>query len=257
MMGTATGSDRLERREQRRRERDERFVANASAGSGVFRIALAVAMVAFALLHPQFFWFIFVAIGVGTTGMRELTIASRRDAGLAPVGAPAVARNEVDALCDALLVDLKASPEAVRAFVQHPEQTVEALRTAAHQVEARRAQLIAQKAPERLASLAAQRETLAGRRDAVADPTARRKLADALESLDAQRTTLLELIAATERLEGEHTSLLMRLQELRARVALAGETPSSTPRLLEQNVQQLSAELEAITESLRGDVRVR
>jgi hypothetical protein len=264
MMGTATGrtcsSEVLElsdRRALRRRERHARVVANASQTAGVLRVVFAIGLVAYALLHPQWFWLLFVAIGVGSAGLRELALAERRDragTGVAPVSlkapAPTAPRHEVDALCDQLLGELKTSPDAVRAFVQQPEETIEALRSTAKKVDQRRAALAAEHAPTKLAELATQREALIVRRDSVTDAIARQKLDDALRSLDGQRAALLQLVATAERLDGEYTSLLMLLQELRTRVAVA-RSSSSTPQGLEANVQRLNAELEAISESLQ------
>ncbi len=224
------------------------------------RVVLALALVAYAFLHPQWFWFVFVAIGVGSSGLRELAIAERRDReaiGVAPLPrvtaprpTPAVPAHEIDALCDQLLGELKTSPEAVRAFVQQPEQTIEALRSTAKKVELRRQALTAERAPTKLAELASQREALLARREAMTDAIARQKLDDALRSLDGQRAALLQLVATTERLDGEYTSLLMLLQELRTRVAVA-RSSSTMPQGVEASVQRLNAELEAITESLQ------
>lgn len=59
------------------------------------------------------------------------------------------------------------------------------------------------------------------------------------------------MLTVADRLDGEYTSLLVLLQELKTRVAVARSTNASGQlEGLEQNVQRLNAELEAISESL-------
>jgi septation ring formation regulator EzrA len=130
---------------------------------------------------------------------------------------------------------------------------VEALRKTAKALDVRRSQLAAEDAPGHLSALAEQRRTLAARRDAAQDFQVKAKLEAALRSLDGQETALRQLIVASERVEGEYTSLLVLLQELRTRVAVARSTTSSVQLGgLEQSVERLNAELSAITESLQA-----
>lgn len=254
---------RRREREQRKAERRQRELSEASLVGGVFELLIAAAFVFFAVVRPEFWWMIFVALGVGGGGVRQLGLAAARDrelgAGQPRAEAPreldsrAPARHEIDALCDQLLADLKASPEAVRAFVQRPEHTVEGLRKTAKALDQRRRQLAAEDAPGHLAGLTEQRRTLTSRRDAAQDAVARTKLDAALRSLDGQETALRQLVTATERVEGEYTSLLVLLQELQTRVRVARSATSAVQLGgLEQSVQRLSLELEAITESLQA-----
>ena len=158
----------------------------------------------------------------------------------------------MDALCDQLLADLKASPEAVRAFVQQPEATVESLRKTAKAVDQRRKDLAAQDTRGQLAGLEKQRKDLKARRDGSTDFEARMKFDGALRSLDGQEAALNLMVAVGDRLDGEYTSLLVLLQELKTRVAVARSTDGGAQlEGLQQNVQRLNAELEAITDSLQ------
>jgi hypothetical protein len=245
--------ERAERRAAKRREED----ARATVGGGVVALLFAVGLAFYAFLHPELWWLIFVSLGVGTGGARTLSVAldRRRTLGPPPVEAPATrepaAVHEVDRLCDQLLADLAQAPEAVKQFIQKPEATIQALRSAARALDARRAQLLAESPGERVAALQAQREALAGRLAVSGDELARRKLAEAVASLDSQQAALRQLATAGERVDGEYTSLLVSLQELRTRVSIARSAGSSVQlQGLKASVARLNEELEVITESL-------
>ena len=248
---------RAELREALRKDRKalkrEKEIENASVPGGVFALVMALVMVGFAMTNLQYWWLIFVALGVGSGGANQLALAKARDLQPGETGQkPALpAPHEIDALCDQLLKDLKASPEVVRAFLQQPEKTVEALRTTAKAVDQRRKDLAGAGTADQLAVLTKQRAELISRRDASSDVEARAKFDGALRSLDGQESALRLLVAVSERLDGEYTSLLVLLQELRTRVAVARSTNTGSQLDgLEQNVQRLNAELQAITESL-------
>jgi hypothetical protein len=252
-----------ERRELRRQERDEKRerkrqheAENASMVGGTFTLAIAVIMVGYAIYNPHMWWLIFVALGIGSGGARQLSLASKKNKALAaqnpPVSEPAKqTAHEIDVLCDQLLGDLKESPEVVRSFLQDPEKTVESLRGAAKAVDQRRKDLGAA-GKDQLATLEKQRVDLKARRDAASDPTAREKFDGAVRSLDGQEAALKQLGAVADRLDGEYTSLLVLLQELRTRVAVAKSTGAGSQQAgLEQSVKRLNDELEAITDSLQ------
>jgi len=254
---------RRERRAEQRAERRRQRRAEASVVAGVVYLLVAAACVAYAVLRPEFFWLLFVALGMGLSGARQFRdVAARKQlqapeverdeapALPAPVAAPAKP-HEVDVLCDQLLADLKGSPEAVRSFLNDPEKTVETMRKTARSLDARRQQLLAEADAERRAAVEKQRAELVRKRDGLQDAEAKRRLDGAITSIDAQLAALQQLRAAAERIDGEYTSLLVLLQELRTRVAVA-KTAGSTPQFegLKQNVQRLNNELEAITSAL-------
>lgn len=262
---------RESRREQKRREREERRAqrhekqrAEASSLVGVAQLVVAMAFIAFAVLRPDLWWLLFIAMGLGIGGARQLSLASERRQlareaarGEAPVIPSKVAArteaeaHEVDVLCDQLLADLKEAPAAVRQFVRAPEKTIAALRGTARALDARRRQLMAEAPADRLAALGPQEATLKQRRDAAADEVTKRRLTEALASLDGQRAALTQLKVAAERVDGEYTSLLVSLQELRTRVAVA-KTAGSDVQLegLKGSVARLNSELEAISDAL-------
>lgn len=79
----------------------------------------------------------------------------------------------------------------------------------------------------------------------------KKRLTEALASLEGQRSALTLLKLAAERVDGEYTSLLVSLQELRTRVAVA-KTAGSAVQLegLKHSVARLNGELEAISDAL-------
>ncbi len=248
------------RREAKRaRKRDE-----ASGIRGVAMVVAALALAAFAVLRPDLWWLVFVALGVGLGGAQQFALVGERRrlargaaAGEAesviPDKAPAREKpHEVDELCDHLLRDLKASPEAVRAFLEDPERTVQSLRTTAHALDDRRHQLLADVSDGHVELVQRQRAELLKKRDASSDGEVRRRLDAAVASVDGQLAAMGQLRAAAERVDVEYTSLLASLQELRARVAVAKTAGDGAPHLegLERSVARLNDELGAITEAL-------
>lgn len=263
---------REERRERRRREREEqreRQRQQASVPGGLFFMLMALVCLGFAITRPELWWMVFVALGLGSAGARQLHLASERrrlegghreeleesnevkepDAAAEP--ARAGSPHEVDVLCDQLLADLARSPEAVRGFLKEPEKTVESLRRTCRALDERRRQLFAETPDERLEALRAQRAELLRKHAAATDAEARHRLDEAVHSLGGQLSALGRLRGYAERVDGEYTSLLVLLQELRTRVSLA-KSAGSTTQLegLRHSVQRLNTELDAITEAL-------
>jgi hypothetical protein len=257
---------RQERRERERRareERRERERQQASVPGGLFFMLIALVCLGFALSRPELWWMVFVALGLGLAGAQQLNLAGERhrlervhreeSKALEPEPArqPAPRTHEVDVLCDQLLEDLARSPEAIRGFLQEPEKTVESLRRTCRALDERRLQLFAESPPERLEALRTQRTELLRKRDATTDEEARRRLDDAARSLEGQLSALQRLQQHAERVDGEYTSLLVLLQELRTRVSLARSAGTTTQiEGLRQSVQRLNTELDAITEAL-------
>ncbi len=261
-----------ERRERQRRQREEhreRQRQQASIPGGLFFLMMALVCLGFAVSRPELWWMVFVALGLGSAGARQLHLASeRRRLERSPREEPAelVARtkpeaaaapeqaaspHEVDVLCDQLLADLARSPEAVRGFLDEPEKTVESLRQTCRALDERRRQLVAESPPERLESLRAQRTELLRKHAATTDAETRRRLDDAVHSLEGQLSALQRLQQRAERVDGEYTSLFVLLQELRTRVSLARSAGTTTQiEGLRQSVHRLNTELDAITEAL-------
>ncbi len=251
---------RRAKRDQLRAERHDRERAEASTGVGIIMLLAAAGLLAFAVFRPELWWLVFVAMGIGIGGAKQYSLANERDRTALPAPTPVLepsapatsaTTHEVDALCDQLLADLKKAPEAVRHFVQAPEQTIASLRATARALDTRRLQLFAEQPRERLTALESQREALEGRLKAATDSVTRAKLGDALRSLDGQKSALEELATHADRVDGEYTSLLISLQELRIRVSVARSAGSSVQLDgVKASVERLNSELSAISGAL-------
>lgn len=272
---TAKHREREERRERKREEKRRKREAQQEpsvAGGVVFLIA-AVLCAVMGITNPQMWWMVFVALGLGLAGAGQLAGAARKRQALAEARKeqaqleeevapkqPEKARaHEVDVLCDQLLADLAASPEAVRTFITDPEKTVGSMRVTLKSLDLRRQQLLTEDAKGRLEAATKQRGELTARHDAATDPETKLRMEEALRSMAAQEDALRQLHVMTERVDGEYTSLLVHLQELRTRVSVAKSSGSQVQlQGLRSSVQRLNDELGAISEAMeavrRGDV---
>jgi hypothetical protein len=265
---------RLEKRERRRREREQRKQQEpTTAGGIVFLIAAAICAV-MGIVNPQMWWMVFVALGLGLGGAGQLAGAARRRKELKATAddeaesmsepqevkaPPAAGVHEVDALCDALLADLAAAPETVRTFVSDPQKTVASMRATLKSLDLRRQQLLGEDAAGRLTAARAQRAELQARHDATGDAETKLRMEEALHSMSSQEAALQHLLVMTERVDGEYTSLLVHLQELRTRVSVAKSSSTSVQlEGVKASVQRLNDELGAISEAMdavrRGDL---
>lgn len=259
--GAKRRKKREEERERKKREkrekRRERELQSASMPGGIVLLVAALVCLAFSVLRPELWWMVFVALGFGLGGAQQLHLAgqrrraSRGEADRIGGEQAPVDRHEVDLLCDALLADLKQSPESVRSFLKKPEATIESLRATCKALDARRQQLSREGARLSIDEVRRRRAELVERRDATKDPETRARLEQAVSSLETQAHALEQLKLAADRIDGEYTSLFVLLQELRTRVAIA-KSAGTPPQLegLKQNVQRLNVELEAISEAL-------
>lgn len=248
---------RREAKELRRLQK-ERLRA-PSLIAGVFSLLAAFICIVFSATRPDLWWMIFVALGLGVSGGKQISAALRLK-GEGRTEREVEAKHEVDALCDDLLADLEASPEAVRQFISDPEKTVKTMRSTLKALDQRRRQLLEEDAPGRLAQANVRRGELVVKRDNAVDPEARQRLGDAIEGLDGQVSALRQLAAVTERVDGEYTALLVRLQELKTRVSVARSSGTQVQLDgLKVSVQRLNDELGAIAEAMaaveRGDVQ--
>ncbi|MBU8895897.1 hypothetical protein KRR26_09790 [Corallococcus sp. M34] len=165
---------------------------------------------------------------------------------------PRLAR--VDATCDKLLAELRAAPDVLREVVHAPERTVQALREGCHALVRREHELRALLTPEDAERLAADRERLTARLAAEMDEVVRARLQGALNALDAQRRQREDLRIDADRLEAEYTRLAYTLENLYAQVLRVRSADASGADVagagLRQSVDQLGAEVQAVTEAL-------
>ncbi len=257
---SARAQVREERKARRRQAREARRHQQPTTAGGVVMLTIAALCAVMGVVNPNLFWMVFVALGLGLGGARQLTEAWRRrpegsesepPVEVKPVRQAAPAPHEVDALCDTLLTELAQAPQTVRTFISEPQQTVASMRATLKSLDQRRQQLLAEGAQGRLAAADQQRAELQTRLEGTQDLETRRRLEEGLQSMASQRSALEQLLVLTERVDGEYTALLIHLQELRTRVSLA-KSSGSTVQLegVKASVQRLNDELGAISEAM-------
>ncbi len=272
---------RQAKREARRAEhealRNQRHAQEADGHSlllGWVYASGALVTLLIVLRYPRsYWWLLFIAIFVfGRQAAHHLLPRQPRaerlpeepEAARLPEPRPAEAVDprlaRVDTLCDKLLSELRAGPAVLREVVHAPEQTVEALRRGCHALAARERELRALCSPEDERRLADERQALVARVEAEADEVARARLASALEVLDEQRHQRAELAKAASRLEAEHTRLYYTLENLYTQVLRVRTADAASEDVagasLRHGVEQLGAEMEAVTEALEEVHRV-
>ncbi|AEI63087.1 hypothetical protein [Corallococcus macrosporus] len=251
------------KREARRAQREVRSNRSRNPGRGAAYIAVAVTCVLLALGQPRRLWWLaFVALGLFLAASKHLERPRRDEPRAWDTGTPERPPGEeedprvvkVDALCARLTEALREGPAVLRELVHEPERTVESLRQACHALARRERELRALAPPDEARRLDAEREALAARVDSEADAVVKERLAGALEALDAQRRQRAELASAAARLEAEHMRLSYTLEGLYAQVLRARSADASGEDVaglgLRQSVEQLGAEVEAVTQAL-------
>ncbi len=249
--------------EQKAREEASRnpFLGWVYASGGLVTLLIA-------LRYPRMWWLIFIAVfvfgrlaalqffprGIKPRGEREPAPLPEPSAEASPEEDvdPRMAR--VDALCDKLLAEVRGGPEVLREVVHAPEQTVEALRRSCHALARRERELRALCSPEDERRLAEERAALAARVEAETDAVVKERFASALAVLDEQRNERAELATAASRLEAEHTRLYYTLEHLYTQVLRVRSADAASEEVagagLRHSVEQLGAEMEAVTEAL-------
>jgi len=264
-------------RESRKAGRRRGSVRSRDPAKAAAFIASAMACLFIAMGQPRrLWWLVFVALGFFLAAASYLKRPAEEAEPRLPereppqpqatgeVEDPRTAR--VDALCAKLLTELGQGPEVLREVVHAPERTVEALRQGCHALARRERELRALVTPEETRRLEEERERLSTRVAAEKDAVVRERLQGALTALDAQRAQRAELATAADRLEAEHTRLYYTLEGLYAQVLRVRSADAAGEDIaglgLRQSVEQLGAEVEAVTQALEevhrpSDGRVR
>jgi len=255
-------------KEARRAERQAREEASRNPMLGVMFALGALATLVIALRYPSMWWLIFIAIFVFGQGAARHLMPRRSSGEPLPVATeeeplalpqkvpeaddPRMVR--VDTLCDKLLGELRGGPAVLREVVHSPEQTVEALRKSCHELARRERELRALFSPEDERRLADEHAALTTRVEAEKDAVAKERLASALKVLEEQQRQRAELGTAASRLEAEHTRLYYTLENLYTQVLRVRTADSISEDVagtgLRHSVEQLGAEMEAVTEAL-------
>ncbi|WP_395814837.1 hypothetical protein [Archangium minus] len=271
-------------REQRRALKRQRQAEEANPLMGwVFALA-AMVMVGMALLQPDKWWLIFVALGMGAAsagilgqvqqnkkrarlqqgqGTAPELEEAQSEAPVKPVASgkttvpsasedPRTAR--VDALCDKLLAELRAGPGVLRDVVHQPEQTVDALRKSCHELARRERELRSLSTPEDERRLEEEHAKLAARVESERDAVVKERLEKTLRLLDEQRGQRAELATAASRLEAEHMRLYYTLENLYTQVLRVRSADTASADVagagLRRSVEQLGLEMDAVAEAL-------
>ncbi len=258
-----------ERHLARRQAKRERRYGSTSRAEAVVLAALAVLFLGFAAVQPQYWWVVFIGLGLGLRAARifgyqgQATAQADLDAQRQEIESheeelksrdPRLAR--VDETCDKLVGALKDAPKSVREFLSQPEQTVEALRKTAHELLSREAALRALASPEDEARLATERDGLTQRIAAETDAVTRDRLQKALAALDERRHQTDEIRRQASRLDAENTRLSYTLEGLYAqvlRMKTAGATDAGEG--LKASLDKLRAEVGALADALEDTGR--
>jgi hypothetical protein len=270
--------DRWERHDAARRARWQRHLERrrgaggqdpAEASRGVVFVVVAVACLVLAVAQPEMWWLVFVALGLGMSGVQAFGRAARRrqaereapaeedqesaDAWAARSAAPAaqtaakepatepqpppppepadprVAR--IQNLCDKLLAALESGPPVVREVVTQPQATIGGLRQACLEIARRERELRDALAAQDEAQLVGERDALATRVASEHDEIVRDRLGQALRALEQQLAHRAELATAASRLEAENTRILYTLENLHMQILRARSTDAGAPEL--------------------------
>ncbi|HTO95695.1 MAG TPA: hypothetical protein VMK66_01520 [Myxococcales bacterium] len=172
--------------------------------------------------------------------------------GPVPLQDPRDAR--VDAICDKILAELRASPDAVKDIFIKPDETIAALRATCRNLTRRERDLRKFLSPQDDERLMREREALQKRIEAEADEVTKMRLASALAALDAQRDQRVELARAAARFDAEHTRISYTLESLYTQVVRMRSADSSSVDVsgagLRRSLDLLSREVNALADAL-------
>jgi len=274
------------RRDERRRERRRAREApdEADVPRGIVFAVVAITCLAFAIVRPQFFWMVFVALGFGMSAASSFGHAARRrrlereaqpkgegetasDAQPAGAGAAAAEKDppaqpaeptdpkvaRIQGLCDKLLAELESGPPIVREVVTEPGTTIAGLRQACLETARRERELRSVLSAQDEVGLVAERDALAARLSNERDAIVRDRLGQALAALEQQLVHRAALTTAATRLEAENTRILYTLENVHMQLLRARSTDIGAPELggkLRESLRELGTQIEAVAEAL-------
>jgi hypothetical protein len=178
-----------------------------------------------------------------------------------PVSAPVYAAAmqdprdaRVDAICNKIIAEIRASPEVVKDIFIKPDETVAALRATCRDLTRRERDLRKLLSPQDDDRLATERDALHKRIEGEQDEVTRMRLASALAALDQQRDQRLELSRAAARFDAEHTRISYTLESLYTQVVRMRSADSSSADVagagLRRSLDMLSHEVNALADAL-------
>lgn len=252
--------------------------AQRSAGWVYLSAAAVFAFMVLALHAP--WWFVFIALGLGVSGVRRLSLPSpRREAplplepgpselGREPLPAPPAAAPEpvappgpiaarltrIDEVTDRLLREIEDGPDALRQVVRRPTETIDAMHAACHELARREEELRALLRPEDDERLSEERAAIATRLEQESDAVVRERFSGALAALDEQRAHRDELRTAADRLEAEQMRLIYVLENLHTQVVRVRSADTASADVagagLRRSLERLGDEIGAVAEAL-------
>lgn len=268
--------DRWRRRDERRAERSRQGPADLPMG--IVYGAAAIVCAALALVRPEMWWLVFVAIGLGTSAASMFGRAARpdqatqqredsKDRHAADASGGKVAESEpaapteppdprvarIQGLCDKLLAEMESGPPVVREVMTKPQETIGGLRQACPEIARRERELRAVLSAQDEASLVTERDALVTRLSTEHDEVVRDRLGQALDALGQQLSHRAELATAAARLEAENTRILYTLESLHMQLLRARSTDFGAPELggkLRESLRELGTEIDAVAEAL-------
>lgn len=182
---------------------------------------------------------------------RERELLAARDPAAAAI-ASRLAR--VEEACRKISAALSTAPEALRAALVRPEETVERLRKASREMARREEEVRSALSTAEGERLASERAALAERIAREPDPGLRDRLGDALAALDGQLEERTRLATAASRIEAEAMRVLYALETLRAQVLRAAAADASADDLegasVRESLERLSSEVDAVASAL-------
>ncbi|MGA9520670.1 MAG: hypothetical protein WBV82_04350 [Myxococcaceae bacterium] len=251
----AKAERRRQKEEAKRRRREARQGPAAKAEGLVYSVAAVVLLVL--AFTTDMWWMVFISLGLGISAAQRL--GARTEAPALPEGPQSEATKDpraarVDEVCDKLTQAFAESPKNVREFLSsQPEQTVETLRQACHDLLRRETALRQLASPEEKARLEQEREELRERIASTDDDVVRARLVQALAALEQQRAQLAQVQKSAERLDAERLRLGHTLDGLYAQVMSLRTADAGSMDLagsgLRVNLERLREELSALSEA--------
>lgn len=167
--------------------------------------------------------------------------------------------DRTEALCDKLVEELRASPQALREIVHKPEETIVSLRRACAALREREQSVRSLVTEEDNQRLERERRELAVKIESEKDAVVRERLSAALKSLDDQLRQRSNLATSAARLAAERTRIHYAVENLYTQVLSVKSADAASADVagagLRQSLARLSDEVSAVAESLEATSR--
>jgi hypothetical protein len=164
--------------------------------------------------------------------------------------------DRTETLCEKLIQEIRAGPQALREVVHKPEETIASLRKACAALRERERSLRAMVTKEDSRRLDAERDELTNRIRSETDEVVRDRLSSALKSLEEQVKQRSNIVTSAARLEAERTRIHYALENLYTQVLSVKSADAASADVagtgLRQSLNRLSDEVSAVAESLEA-----